>query len=311
MAPLVDHAARRVRKLLRLPLGPLKEVRVEAGRPANDAVLAHRRARVHARLRRLERDHLAVGLLALEELPHARHAAARADAVHEHVDLPFGLRVDLRPSVRNVCGRVVHVLHLVDVPIVGARAELVDVCKPAGRAGGGVEQMDVGAKLAADHVSLVHGRHLRHADDALVALCSGDERFTDARVARREVHQRRHARLDLALLLCRLDHVERNPILERAARVLHLELDEHARRLGVDGEALLEGDHRRLADGAQVVDDGRRRHLARLARQDLRHARHRIGSLLAHDLADGRRDLLLEVLLLEVIARLVECGRHA
>eukprot|EP00966_Prymnesium_polylepis_P209322 4849335-Prymnesium_polylepis.2 len=67
-------------------------------------------------------------------------------------------------------------------------------------------------------------------------------------------------------------------------------------RLGVDGEALLEGDHRRLADGAQVVDDGRRRHLARLARQDLRHARHRIGSLLAHDLADGRRDLLLEVL---------------
>jgi hypothetical protein len=85
----------------------------------------------------------------------------------------------------------------------------------------------LGAELAVDEVPLVHGRHLRHHDQALVALGGSHHGQPNPRVARGRLNDGGFARRDFAALLCRLDHRERDAIFDAAARVLHFELEQH------------------------------------------------------------------------------------
>ena len=105
-------------------------------------------ADVHARLGRLERDDLALGVLRLEELAAARDAAAGADAVDEVVDLALRLLPDLGARVREVRRGVVHVAHLVRHPVVVVgRDQVLGVLQPGGNSVRWVEEVDVGAEL--------------------------------------------------------------------------------------------------------------------------------------------------------------------
>ena len=88
-----------------------------------------------------------------------------------------------------------------------------------------------------------------HDEDDRVALDGADHRQADARVARGRLDDRR-ARLERARRLCRLDHRDGDPVLDRAARVraLALDVDVVAR-----AEQPVDADVRRVADGVQDV----------------------------------------------------------
>ena len=63
------------------------------------------------------------------------------------------------------------------------------------------------------------------------AFCKPDHRKADPRVARGGLDDGGAPRRDLAAVLGALDHRERDPVLDGAARVLHLQLEEDLRRL--------------------------------------------------------------------------------
>ena len=68
----------------------------------------------------------------------------------------------------------------------------------------------------------------------------------------------RHARLQRAVRLGVLDHGLRDAILDGAARVLHLELDQDPRLLGLLGQRPSNADHRGRSDRVQVAPVARR-----------------------------------------------------
>mmetsp|Transcript_16718 Transcript_16718/g.67434 ORF Transcript_16718/g.67434 Transcript_16718/m.67434 type:complete len:449 (-) Transcript_16718:14-1360(-) len=236
VAPLVDDAARRVAELGRRAAVALEKGRVDARRPADDAVRLGRRAGVDARLGRFEGDDLDRRLLRLEVRADARDAAARADAVDEDVDGAARLLPDLGPRRDAVDRGVVGVGELVRPPVLGGMLgdEALEVRDRPGRAEGRIHQVHLGAELAADRVPLEHRAHLGHDDDALVPERGGDHGVPDARVPTRKVDDC-HAGPEVAALLGLANHVQRDAVLETAAGVLQLELGEHRRvprRLG-------------------------------------------------------------------------------
>ena len=87
-----------------------------------------------------------------------------------------------------------------------------------------------------------------HREDAAVALERRDDREARPGVAGGRLHDR-PAGLQLPLALGRLDHRDRDPVLDRAARVEVLELGEHRRR--ARGHDVLEPDERRVAHQLQ------------------------------------------------------------
>ena len=104
-------------------------------------------------------------------------------------------------------------------------------------------------------------------------------------------------------------HLQSDTVLERAARVAHLELGEDARRLDALGQALAQLDQRRVAHSVQVVAQRRRYGLAALGSEELGEARQGVGCLLAHDLVDAVRELLLQARRLEVRGHFI--GGHS
>lgn len=103
-------------------------------------------------------------------------------------------------------------------------------------------------------------------------------------------------------------HLQSDPVLERATWVAHLELGEDARRLDALRQALAQLDQRRVAHSVQVVTQRRRDGLAALGGKELGEARQGVGRLLAHDLVDAVRELLLQARRLEVRGHFV--GGH-
>eukprot|EP00315_Gephyrocapsa_oceanica_P036454 CAMPEP_0185440860 /NCGR_PEP_ID=MMETSP1365-20130426/40999_1 /TAXON_ID=38817 /ORGANISM="Gephyrocapsa oceanica, Strain RCC1303" /LENGTH=427 /DNA_ID=CAMNT_0028046285 /DNA_START=180 /DNA_END=1464 /DNA_ORIENTATION=- len=243
VGPLARLWRRRVRKLVDCaprPFGPLlagrqllDERQLQVGPDPDDAVHASRRADQHTRLGGLDADDAARGLLRLEVLARPVERASRPRARHEAVHLAVGLLPDLRAGASQVRERVVFRVELRGGPVVRV---LLD---ELGRVPNQVldrlrevvlhhrREVHVAPKLAYEDVALVHAWDLRHHDDALVALGGRHHRQPDAGVARRGLDNGGTRRVDIAALLRLFDHRECDPVLDRAARVLHLELEIH------------------------------------------------------------------------------------
>ena len=224
--------------------------RDEAGADALDLVRARAAARQHRRGGRLDGDDPAARVALLQEAPRAGQRAAGADAGDEAVDALLHRRPDLRPG-----GAVVGLG-------VGGVGELVgqpDVVVARERLRGGDRLVHAAERLRDVHLGAVEPQQplalaahaLRQREDQVVALGGADERERDARVAARRLDDRRAARLDPALRLGRLDHRDADAVLDRPARVEHLELGEHLGGVAL-GQQPRELHHRR---GADVVGD--------------------------------------------------------
>ena len=177
--------------------------------------------------------------------------AARADADDDGVEAPVHLLEDFGAGRRAVGFRVVGIAELVDVVVAAlareARAEVLVVLRMA--------LLDVGAR---EHDLRAHGAqvedlllaHLvrQHQHDA-VALLERDEREAEPGVAGGRLDDRA-ARFQVAAALRFLDHREPDAVLDRARRILQLELEEELARPGVE---LPELEHRRPADHLEHV----------------------------------------------------------
>ena len=205
-------------------------------------------ARVDASLRVGADDH-EVRLALLQVAAGAADRAARADGGHEVRDPALGGLPDLRPGRRVVRLRVGGVRVLVGLPrarrltrqpvgdlVVGALVVGVHV---------GRTDDDLGT-VGAQQRSLLLRLLVRHHEDAPVALHGGRLRQADAGIAGRRFDDDA-AGLQQPRSLRRLDHRQRDPILDRSARVHVLELG-HQARTHVGGQPV-EGHERRPAHG--------------------------------------------------------------
>ena len=190
------------------------------------------------------------GLCSFKNLPGAHQRAARAEAGDEHVDLG-AVAQDLGTGALVVRERVRGIAVLeqerVAVGFVG-----VDLLGHADRAVAALlarRQRDLGAEDLEQLAPL--DRHVLGHDHAqLVAAQLRDEREPDAGVARRRFEDRR-ARLQRAVALGELDHLERDAVLRRTAGVLAFELgpDPNVRI----GRQLVHADERRVPDQPEDV----------------------------------------------------------
>ena len=138
------------------------------------------------------------------------------------------------PVGRDVRGRVVGVGVLVGLP--GVR-RLLGQAPRDGVVGARVVRLDVGR--ADDHLGAERAqgvdllpRHLvGHDEDAAVALLGGGHGEAEAGVAAGRLDDGA-AGLELALALGGLDHRQRDPVLDRAARIEVLELGQEPRTAG-------------------------------------------------------------------------------
>eukprot|EP00966_Prymnesium_polylepis_P324111 7380198-Prymnesium_polylepis.1 len=98
-----------------------------------------------------------------------------------------------------------------------------------------------------------HRSHLRHDDDAAVALGRADHRQPDAGVAARRLDYGRARRVNITARLGPLDHRLGDSVFHRAARVLHLELCQHPLCAAVRTRYPIQLHKRRLADGMRHI----------------------------------------------------------
>ena len=192
-----------------------------------------------------------------EEAPEPGQRAARADADDHRVDVAVELFPEFRPGRRLVRERVGRIGELVDVERAGRlrrdlfRHVLVIFRMPL--ADVGARQPDFGAQRP----QMLHllARHLvGHDQHDAVALRDADLREAEPGVAGGRLDDRA-ALLQPAVLLGVGDHRQRDAVLDRAARILALELHEQAAFSRVE---LRQFDDRRLAD---QVQHGRKRRL--------------------------------------------------
>ncbi len=199
---------------------------------------------------RVGADHHHVGVLLLEEATGAADGAARAHAGDEVGDPALCLLPDLGPGGLVVRERVVGVGVLVGLPgpLDLAHQPVGDVVVGVGvlRGHGGRGDDHLGAVRLED-VALVLADLVRADEHALVALGLRHHRQTDPGVAGGRFHDRA-ARKQLAGLLGRLDHPERDPVLHRAAGVEVLHLGEHQRGVLAGGHHVVQPHQRSVAD---------------------------------------------------------------
>ena len=190
-----------------------------------------------------------VGVLLLEEAPGAHQRAAGAEPGDEVGDLG-NVTPDLGSGALVVGARVGVVAVLIDEAPFGVLVgELLGAAHGAVRALVAGRQDDLGAHDL-EHLAALDRHALRQQDLDRVSLEAGDRRQRDAGVARRRLEDRL-AGQQPAVLLGGLDHRLGDPVLDRAERVLHLELGEDAHvRVGREvGDV----DDRRVADQVEHV----------------------------------------------------------
>ena len=199
--------------------------RHEARADALDLVRAGPAAGEHGRGRRLDGDHLQVLVALLEEAARAGDRAAGADAGDEVVDPAVERLPQLRAggaAVRLGVGGVGELVGQPDVAVARHRLRGGDGLVHAAHRLGDVH---LGAVEAQQPLALA-AHALREREDQVVALGGAHERERDAGVAARGLDDRGAAGLDAALGLGGLDHRHADAVLDRAARVEHLELGE-------------------------------------------------------------------------------------
>ncbi|MNE18208.1 hypothetical protein D3C80_1112300 [compost metagenome] len=180
----------------------------------------------------------------------AGDGAARTDAGDEGVDLALHLLEDFGTRRLEVSLRVGVVGELVDE--VAARNLLGQALGHVGIVFGvAVRHVRTGQAHIGAHGAQVLDLLLRHlvGDDQqdVIALLLADQGQGQTGVARRRLDDGA-ARLQPARVFSRLDHRQGDAVLDRAAGVLALQLQEQAAGAGVDPRHL---DHRRLADQVQ------------------------------------------------------------
>ena len=193
-------------------------------------------------------DDRQLGVLLLQVARRARDRAAGADRDHERVELPAGLLPDLGPGRLVVRARVALVAVLVG--LVGAGNLLGE---PVGDGVVALRRLGLDGIRADDHLGaegleqrdLLAAHLVGHGEDAAVAAQRGDDRKAGAGVPGGRLDDRA-AGLQLPFALGRVDHRDRDPVLDRAARVEELELGEDGRR--VVGHDVLEPNERGVAD---------------------------------------------------------------
>ena len=195
--------------------------------------------------------HLDVGRDPFHEAADAGQRAARADAADHGVEVVVHLLPDLGAGGGLVDLGVGRVGELVDEEgadlagdplgevLVVLGMALADV--RAGHAHLGAQRLEV------EDLFLAH--LVGHDDDQAVALLSGDQGEAEAGVAGGRLDDGA-AGLEHAVVLGRLDHRQADAVLDRAARVLQLELGEQPAGPGIE---LGEFDHRRVADHFEDV----------------------------------------------------------
>ena len=194
--------------------------------------------------RRLDGDHLDVRVLLLEEAAGAHQRAAGAEAGDEVGDLRAVLP-DLRARALVVgawVGVVAVLVQEAPLRVLGGQR----LGAPHGPVGpfGARREDDLGTEHL-EHLAALDGDVLRQQDLDRVALEAGDRRQGDAGVARRRFDDGLPG-VQVAVLLGVLDHRLGDAILDRAERVLALQLgeDPHVRVRGQRRDV----DHRRVAD---------------------------------------------------------------
>ena len=220
--------------------------RIAAVRPGHALVDQARQSRTD----RIGQDDLGVRTLRLQIAGDAGDGAARTDARDEGVDLTLHLLEDLR------AGRL-------EVGLgVGVVGELVDEIAARNLLGQALGHVGIVFWVAVRHVRTgqahigAHGaqvldllfRHLVGDDQQdVIALLLADQSKGQAGIARRGFHDGA-ARLQPARVFRRLDHRQGDAVLDGAAGVLALQLQEQAAGACVDPCHL---DHRRLANQIQ------------------------------------------------------------
>jgi hypothetical protein len=185
--------------------------------------------------------------------------AAGADAADDGIEVVIHLLPDFWRRGLLVRAGIGRIAELVDVEGVGrlARETLRQVTI--------VFRMSLADIRAGQHHLGAHGPEVK--DLLLAHLVGNDEeqpitflrrhqREPEPGVARRCLDQRAAGRQP-AVTLGRLDEIEPDAILDRAAGILILELEKKPARAGVE---VRDGDHRRMADHLQDVAVGLRRH---------------------------------------------------
>jgi hypothetical protein len=166
---------------------------------------------------------------------------------HHRVEVVRRLLPQLRAGRALVRQRIGRIVELVGEP--GARdlarqpRRIVLVVLGMALADVGAGQVDFGAERL--QVQDFFDRHLvGHHQHHAVALDARHQRQADAGVARGRLDHHA-ARLQAAVRLGRGDHRHADPVLDRSARVLRLELEEQLAKAGVDAGDLHQ---RRVAD---------------------------------------------------------------
>mmetsp|Transcript_37917 Transcript_37917/g.118859 ORF Transcript_37917/g.118859 Transcript_37917/m.118859 type:complete len:480 (-) Transcript_37917:314-1753(-) len=191
---------------------------------------------------------------ALLELPRdARERAARARADDDVVEVPAALAQDLLGRAVVVRERVARVAVLVQDVRVGQVAlqppRDADVRLGGVEGGLGGRADDLRAERL-EHVHLLLAHLLRERDDHAVALDGRGEREADARVPARRLDER-VAGLDAALLLGVLHHALADAVLDGAARVEELALEQQLALDALIARDAVAAHQRRVPDGAE------------------------------------------------------------
>ena len=177
----------------------------------------------------LDGDDLDLGVLLLEELTHAGHGTAGANAGDEDVDLAVGVVPNLGAGRGLVDGRVRGVHKLTgDDTVGGLLLQLLGLGDGALHALGAVGEHEL-RTVRLHQLAALDGHGLGHGDDHLVAAGGRHGGDTDAGVAARGLDDGVVAAAhELAGLLGLVNHVLGDAVLNGAGGVEVLELDEHA-----------------------------------------------------------------------------------
>jgi hypothetical protein len=190
----------------------------------------------HRGLGGLHREDLHRGICAPKSLAASGESAASPVAGYEGVDASVGdLRENFGDGRRLVVVRVDCVLELAREKVARIRScHLAAEFYAGSVAIGRLEELDLTTEVR-DQVPALDTRRVAHQDLHTVPFHRADHRERDARVAARALEDHRVA-TEQATPLGILDEAEREPVLDRAARIQELGLREDCDAFGLELE---------------------------------------------------------------------------